>query len=310
MSFRERFLWIGEVSLTIVKDSLNLEYDSISPSAKSLLLTKAFTTIPFAREAAGLIWGENFLRDSRERLSSLGFILRVIHFEKRYWSIDEALRKVGMMNILEFSSGFSFRGLSMCKDPEICYIDTDLPQIIKTKEPIVQELSRKYCDYPIDNLVLKPLDVFDENAFIESTNQFSNDPIAIVNEGLLVYFDEGQKRKLCEIIHNLLNAKGGYWITSDIYIKNEIQDTITNGFYEKKGEKFLEEHHVEENKFDNFKVAEDFFKGCGFEIYMKIDLPTARLSSRKLLVNIPRIKLKEIKTRKKIRETWILKPKE
>ncbi len=293
-----------------MSESLNTDFDSISSSAKSLLLTKALTTIPFAKEAAGLLWGENSIEDLRERLSSIGFLLRLIHFEKRYRSVDIAIKNLGIKNILEFSSGLSFRGLSMCRDSEICYIDTDLPQIIEIKQLVVCELIKNFCNYPVDNLFLKPLDVFDENRFTEYINHFPNGPIIIVNEGLLVYFDEEQKRKLCQIIHNLLKEKGGYWITSDIYIKNEKKEVIMNGFYEERGEIFLTEHHVEENKFDSFKIAEDFFKNCGFDIHMKIDLPTSELSSRKLLVNnIPSNKLRELKNRKKIRETWILKPK-
>ena len=69
-----------------MKESLNPYFESISPSAKSLLLTKALTTIPFAREAVGLIWGNKSIQDTQEKLSSIGFLMRLIHFEKRYWS--------------------------------------------------------------------------------------------------------------------------------------------------------------------------------------------------------------------------------
>ena len=66
-----------------MKDSLKPRFDSISPSAKSLLLTKALTTIPFAREAAGLIWGDVSIQDTQNKLSSIGFLMRLLHFEKR-----------------------------------------------------------------------------------------------------------------------------------------------------------------------------------------------------------------------------------
>ena len=188
----------------MTRESLNPGFDSISPSAKSLLLTKALTPIPFAEEAARLIWGENSIPYSRERLSSIGFILRLIHFEKRYWSIDKALNELGIKNILEFSSGFSFRGLSMCKDPEICYLDTDLPQFMENKKIVVQKLTKKFCSYPTDNLVLKTLNVLDKKAFAECISHFSDNSLVIVNEGLLVYFNKEQKRKLCSIILNLL----------------------------------------------------------------------------------------------------------
>ena len=290
-----------------MKESLNHSFDSISPSAKSLLLTKALTTIPFAREAARLIWGDDSIQYTQERLSSIGFLMRLIHFEKRYCSVDKGLRDLGINNILEFSSGFSFRGLSTCKDPKVCYIDTDLPEIIKSKKFIVGELIKSFCNYPIDNLFLQALNVLDNNAFAETINRFPTDPVVIVNEGLLVYLDEEQKRRLCKIIHDSLSKRSGYWITADIYIKKGSEDEVINDFYDKKGKKFIEEHQVEENKFENFMTAEAFFEECGFEIYEKIDIPSRQLSSIKFVSSIPRHKLDEMKERKKTRETWILK---
>ncbi|MFW9876023.1 MAG: hypothetical protein ACFFG0_23215, partial [Candidatus Thorarchaeota archaeon] len=79
-------------------------------------------------------------------------------------------------------------------------------------------------------------------------------------------------------------------------------------FYDEKGKKFISEHQVEENKFESFKAAEIFFKECGFDIHNKIEIPSRQLSSIKFLAQIPKDKLEVIKSRKKSRETWILKP--
>lgn len=292
-----------------MKESLNSRFESISPSAKSLLLTKALTTIPFAKEAAGMIWGDESILLTQEKLSSIGFIKRLFHFEKRYLSIDNALSETGIKNVIELSSGFSFRGLSMCKDPEVFYIDTDLPEIIENKKAILIELTRKFCNYPIDNLYLQILNALDGNAFSEIIKHFPSGPIAIVNEGLLVYLNDDQKKKVCSIIYDLLKERGGYWITADIYIKKETQHSITDGFYEERGKQFLANHQVEENKFENFKSAEIFIENHGFNLYKRIDLPSSQLSSIKYLANFPRDKLNELKSQKKTRETWILKPK-
>lgn len=283
-------------------------YSSISSSAKSLLLTKALTTIPFAKEAVGLIWGENAPQIAQARLALKGFLLRLFHFEGRYWSVDTALSEIGIKNILEFSSGFSFRGLSMCQDPEVFYIDTDLPQIIESKRIVVQELTEKYCTYPVDNLLLQALNVLDKDAFAGVTSQFPAGPVAIVNEGLLVYFDEEQKRQLCAIIHDILRERGGYWITADIYLKNSTRDANNYDFFDEQGREFLAKHHVEENKFESFEAAEIFFQKCGFNVYKKVDTPKAQLSSLKFMEHIPGLKLDSIKGRKKRRETWILQP--
>lgn len=285
-------------------------FDSISPSAKYLLLNKALTTIPFAKEAAGVIFGENSVQYVQERLTSIGSLLRILHFEMRYRSVDNALSDIGIKNILEFSSGFSFRGLNMCKDPEVCYIDTDLPQIIDKKKIIVQELSKRFCSYPIDNLFMRALNIFDENAFSEMISLFPDGPIAIVNEGLLMYLNEGQKQKLCKIIYNLLDMRGGYWITADIYRKKNKEDPIIEDFFDDNAKKFLEEHNVEENRFESFEAWEAFFKNCAFDLYKKIETSRSQISSIKFLANVPRDKLEEIKRRKRIRETWILKIKD
>ncbi len=289
-----------------MNSSFNSAFDSISPSARSLLLTKAVTTIPFAREAVEMIWSENHPRFTQEELNSLQFILRCIHFETRYWSIDEALSKIGIKNILEFSSGFSFRGLSLCKNPEIFYVDTDLPQLIEDKRIIVLELAKKYCNYPIDNLIMHGLNVLDEKVFTEIIDLFPPGPIAVVNEGLLVYLDQKQKRKLCTIIHKILSNRGGNWITADIYTKKNRQSELALDIFDEKGREFKAKHHVEENKFETFKSAKAFFENCKFDIFKKIEVPSAQVSSRRFLAKIPRSKLEELKGRQKIRETWIL----
>jgi len=290
-----------------VKESIITHFNLISPSAKSLLLTKALTSIPFAKEAAKLIFGNESIRSSQEKITSLGFLLRLIHFETRYLSIDKALIEIGIKNILEFSSGFSFRGLHLSKDPNIFYIDTDLPQLINNKKIIVQELTKLLCNYPTDNLLMQPLNVLDEEAFTEVTNHFPHESVAFVNEGLLIYLDEEQKRKLCAIIHKLLSKRGGYWITADIYIKKEIENATTKDLFEERGKKFLADHNVEENKFESFEAAERFFKDCGFDIYRKIEVTSSEKSSIKLLEKLPMSKLRDIKRIKKTRETWILK---
>ncbi|MFX1277320.1 MAG: hypothetical protein ACFFAT_20045 [Promethearchaeota archaeon] len=283
------------------------KFELISPSAKYLLINKALTTIPFAKEAAEVMFGEKNVKSTRERINSIGPFLRLIHFEMRYRSVDNALSDIGIKNILEFSSGFSFRGLSMCKDPEVCYIDTDLPQIIDDKKIIVQDLRKKFCNYPIDNLYLRALNILDEKAFAEIISLFPAGPIAIVNEGLLSYLDELQKRKLCEIIHNLLSIRGGYWITADIYRKTNKEDPIIEDFFDDYVKSFLEIHHVEENRFESFELWEAFFKNCGFDICKKIEASRSQISSIKFLARFSRNKLEDLKRINMPRQTWILK---
>ena len=284
------------------------KFDSISPSALSLLETRAFTSIPFAKESFQIISQSHSSESTSQSQLPVGVLFRIIHFESRYRSIDQGLRDLGITNILEFSSGFSFRGLDFCKNPTIQFIDSDLPAIIETKKKILLELTKNYCDYQPHNLLLKPMNALDEKDFFDTISLFSSGPISIVKEGLLMYLNIEQKEHLCNIIHKILSQVGGYWITSDIYRQGEIEGRNIDNFYKQKGQEFLKKHNVENNKFSSFAVAEDFFSRCGFEIFKKIEVEKTALSSVKLLSEYYPSSVTNSISRSKSRETWILKP--
>ena len=91
-------------------------YSTISPSAAFLLQLKAYTDIPFAKEAATLMEKQEpmmakYIRDAGIRQ----FFRWLLHFENRYRTIEELLAENTTDNILELSSGYSFRGLDMCR---------------------------------------------------------------------------------------------------------------------------------------------------------------------------------------------------
>ena len=194
------------------------DYSTISPSAKALLFLKGYTNIPFARKAAELMaLPEKYEPDFDKK--DFRFWARLVHFESRYWSIDQLMAGLPIKNILEISSGFSFRGLAAVQQEGIHYIDTDLPEVIELKKQFIKELHPGEIN-PNSKLETLPLNALDENAFEEIVSHFpADEPLIIVNEGLLMYLSTAEKEKLCKIIHNILDKRGGYWITADIYIK-------------------------------------------------------------------------------------------
>jgi len=130
------------MEITDLKDSTSRNYNTISPSAKSLLLMKGYTTIPFARQTAELIvYPEKYEPDYKKK--DLTFWARVVHFETRYWSIDQLLSDLSIRNILELSSGFSFRGFETARQKGYHYIDSDLPKLIAIKKELVSALKSK-----------------------------------------------------------------------------------------------------------------------------------------------------------------------
>ncbi len=238
------------------------DYSTISPSAKVLLLMKGHTGIPFAREAATLISRPDVFVPDFER-KDFRYWARVVHFESRYQQVNTLLADITPGNILELSSGFSFRGLQLSREQQVHFIDTDLPDLIAVKQPLLAALQE---DLPPakGKLEIQPLNALDEQAFLATTARFGPGPLTIINEGLLMYLGMEEKRQLCAIIRKALQQRGGYWITADIYLKDEVR--FAGLFPKDELQQFLEEHRIEDNKFESLEAAAAFFQQEGFVI--------------------------------------------
>jgi O-methyltransferase involved in polyketide biosynthesis len=279
-------------------------YNSISPSAFSLLMMKGYTNIPFARRTAELIIYPDIFAPDFAKVD-MTFWARVLHFENRYWSIDHLLSDLHITNILELASGFSFRGLATVKDKGVLYIDTDLPDVITAKKEYFNVLIED-CKAIEGVLEVLALNALDENEFRDIVSHFPEGEVAIVNEGLLMYLDLTEKEKLCNIIHGILKERGGYWITADIYLKNKQKKLDLK--LDQKTKEFFEQHRIEENKFNSFEEAETFFKRMGFKIDKDANLNKSELSSMKyFLKNVTYKQLFKIRMAGKIQKTWRLR---
>lgn len=281
------------------------DFTSVSPSAKSLLLLKGYTNIPYAKETAALMQGEEVF-DLNFDDKDFGFWMRVVHFESRYWSIDQLLRKTDSHNILELSSGYSLRGLALCnQDEKIHCIDTDLPEVVAQKQQLITRLQ---LDKELKGrLELLPLNALDEKAFKEVVSRFDEGPVTIVNEGLLMYLNEEEKKQLCQNIHRVLRRSGGAWITADIYVR--LPDEARAGLPQSKGEAaFFEQHHIEENKFESYEAAEAFFRKQGFELVQEATTDREKLSALpQLLRLLPEAVRNSTQSMPKIQATWMLR---
>jgi O-methyltransferase involved in polyketide biosynthesis len=279
-------------------------YNTISQSAEWLILMKGHTNIPFARQTAELIkYPEKYIPDFNNK--DMTFWARLVHFENRYWSIDQLLADLPVKNILELSSGFSFRGLETSNRKGFYYIDTDLPDLIETKKEFITALKKDNFNSE-GELEILPLNALDEDEFRKVVTRFPKGEIAIVNEGLLMYLDTNEKEKLCKIIYDRLKERGGYWITADIYLKNKMKKLELK--VDDKTQEFFEQHNIEENRFESFEEAEIFFKRMGFVIDKEANIDRAQLSSIKYLPkNSTMDQLSKLKSAGKIQATWRLR---
>jgi O-methyltransferase involved in polyketide biosynthesis len=258
----------------------NRDFSSISPSAKMLLLVKSQTTLPFAREAAELLWGAQAVESARANVAvTPGAVKRREHFEARARSVDEALRDLGAKRVLEIAGGLSFRGLAMAARDEVFYLDTDLPAIAAIKSGLVPRLHPA----PLaGKLVVHPLDALDGEAFRAAVSEIPRGPIAVVHEGLLMYLDDAEKARLATNVREALLERGGAWITADVYRRSE-----THLFRDERTKKFLEEHRVEEKKFADFSAAEAFFNQNGFAVTRRLFASDEPSPTRETWVLLP-----------------------
>lgn len=278
-------------------------YSSISPSAKSLLLMKGHTNIPYARQTAALMQGPEAF-DLNFDNKDFWFWIRVMHFENRYWSINQLLKQTDHPHILELSSGYSLRGLDMCTREDVHYIDTDLPDVIAAKQQLIGQLG--LGDHLKGQLELLPLNAMDAPAFTGLAGRFAKGPLTIVNEGLLMYLDTAEKKELCSTIRHLLEERGGCWITADVYIKRtaEMRQVVPQSQREAA---FFEEHRIEENKFDSYEEAEAFFTEQGFKILKEATFDYHQLSVLPhLLETMPPEMRNKRNPPPKIQATWML----
>jgi len=282
----------------------NRNFTSISPSAKWMILYKGHTNIPFAKEVAEILEFPNkYLPDFKNR--DFTFWASTLGLERRYWSINELLNDLTIKNILELSSGYSFRSLEYAQQKGVFYIDTDLPDVIATKKEFLKSLKK-------DDLIINgkleflPLNALDKNIFLEIIGHFPQGEIEIINEGLLTYLNKEEKEKLCLVIHDILMERGGYWITADIGLKNK--ETKLGLTYSDEIRKFNKQHDTEENSFDCFEEAELFFKNMGFVIDKVAKIKYSEMSSFKYFKKSLTLRhLFKMKNTGQIFATWRLK---
>src|SRR5882724_6130835 len=233
------------------------DFSTISPSARWLLLAKAHSGLPYARQVAELVFGHDEVA-AATLPTSLADALRRRHFELRARSVDEALDLVGAKCIVEFAAGLSFRGLARAAGDDAHYLDTELPELVELKRRILSQLSPAKL---AGAYRLEPLDVMDDSAVLHALESLPDGPLSIAHEGLLMYLDVDEKARLAASIHSALRSRGGRWITADVYLRRE--STVPR---EQQVEQFLAEHRVEEQKFESWEGAEAFFANAGFAL--------------------------------------------
>ena len=238
------------------KPSTESLYDRIAPTALMVAHRRSFTDIPYAQEIfKELERGEGVI--PAELLTPK----IAPQIEARYKLLSRFIRESGVTQIFEMAAGFSPRGLDMTDNPEVEYIESDLPNVSLQKRKIIETL----IPSGRPNLHLMTVDATDAVTTQVTASIFdTTKPLAVVNEGLLRYLNFAEKAKVAKNVHVLLERFGGVWITPDITFKKtlEAENVASNGQVEKIHK--LTGINTDHNRFDSVDDARRFFENLGF----------------------------------------------
>jgi O-methyltransferase involved in polyketide biosynthesis len=193
-----------------------------SHTADGVAYRRLFTDIPLAKEIWDILAKSQGRLDD-EQLQKMMNRRMLSFFEARYLKTDIELQKSGIKQILELAPGFSSRGIVMAEDPDVVYVELDLAGKMNTKKEIVAELVKRGQAKHSPNLFFEEGNVVNVMDFMKAASHFRTDePVAVICEGLLRYISFDDKKILLQEIHKLISRAGGAFITPDIEFLNDV----------------------------------------------------------------------------------------
>ena len=200
----------------------------ISVTAKVSAYYRKFSDIAFAAEVATLLGADDafaeIVRNHGLEHDKLTFYAPM--FEARYKSITQLIRKAGAAQVLELASGYSLRGLDVTRDSSLCYIETDLRDVVATKLDLIEKIRRRHDIVPSPLHVVTVADALDIEQVRAAAASFDRGrPLMVLCEGLVGYLTRGETERLAENVQGLLDEfDGGWWIVPDFAFNAEIRD--------------------------------------------------------------------------------------
>ena len=236
-------------------DFKDKEYEEISPTAIVTSYPRTFTDIPYEKEIYK--WLENHCKESTTLYKNLAPEL-----EARYKQINKLLDESQIKQVIEIAAGYSSRGL-IYSQKGYNYIEMDLEGVSKNKKDLLNAI-KSDIPYNLKIVTGNALRKDDFNKCKQYLNE--NEPVAIINEGLLRYLTFEEKRIVAKNIFEILSKYGGIWITSDVTPKKFIasQNEALKGF--NNNVTTITSRNNLDNRFEDIDHVKEFFGEIGFEV--------------------------------------------
>lgn len=232
------------------------DYEEISPTAIVTSYPRTFTDIPYEREIYE--WLKHHCMEDvilNKKLAP--------EIEARYKLTNRLLNESKIKQVLELAAGYSSRGL-IYSNKGYNYIEMDLEKVVLNKLNIVKSL---VSEVPrslkvISGNALRNIDYKQCDNYLDE-----NQPIAVINEGLLRYLTFEEKKIVAENVYTLLKRYGGIWITCDVTPNKKFIQTQDKAMpnFNKKLNNLTSRNHLND-RFNDINHIERFFGDIGFKI--------------------------------------------
>lgn len=207
------------------------DFEKVSMTAQLTAFMRQYSDIPFAKDVAEFVQAKRAIEKLQEDepFGVEDILWYAPFFEVRYKSIAETIRKLEFRQVLELASGLSLRGLAMTlQNPELIYVETDLPGISEQKQTLMASiLQKENLQRPV-HLHQAVANALDADQLQTASQALKPDqPVAIVNEGLIQYLSRNEIEQVAQNVCAILRQCGGVWITPDFVVKREGQSAIS-----------------------------------------------------------------------------------
>lgn len=199
--------------------------EKISPTAWIVAQVRTFSDIPYSQAIFDEL--ERIMQQTRS-VAELQKLQQFTHpevtpvMEARFKLVNRLLKESRVKQIFEMAAGFSPRGMELSKDSTVECVEIDLPGVMAEKRTIFEKLVQQSKISPRSNLHLEDGNALDPQDVLRAARFFKEEePLAVVNEGLLTYLNFDEKTAVARNVYQLLERFGGVWITPDLSLQPE-----------------------------------------------------------------------------------------
>lgn len=239
------------------------KFDIISPTALLVAYARQFSDIPYAVEISQLVDAQTIVEQYVKQSQQPVIVAALI--EARYKAVNSVLARFGIRQMVELASGLLPRGIAMSENPEVTFVESDLPAMVNRKQQLVRQLIGER-----PNLHFEAIDATHVPSQLPIHANYLNpeQPVAILCEGLLMYLSLVERQQVCANVREMLRSYGGVWITPDIITLERLELVKDNPAMQQLYHAIAKNTGRLENpsSFGTVVHAKQFFQGQGFEI--------------------------------------------